>query len=505
MTNQLEILNRLFDGLKFKNAVYTEKTNTCLVNFLFNPQVFVNNEENKKVIQQKLIEIIGDYVKFELNFIPCPLDKHVLANHAYSTIINGFPALSKNFTFDDVAVDINGLRVTITLRLSPSAYNYAVENNREEMIANKLKESFLADFTVKFEKRDDEIESNIIASNMEFMQSIKEVEEKTVFKLSDIDNIIGKTDVTLASDFSKITSPVENVVICGELSNPQLRTYKRQHKRNGETTEQEHAYFTFALRNDGMIMYCSLFPRGGDESKFSMLEAGMKVCCLGSFRMFNNKLNFTATAIARCKYSREEVKTKSKHVNEEYHTVFPQPYVDYQQSGLFDEEEKTFDGSYVVFDLETTGLEPTKDEIIEIGACKIENGKIVSTFSTFVKPSKKIPDEIVKLTHITDDMVKDAPTINYVLPDFYKYCYGSTLVAHNISFDISFIYNISKRFSYDFDNPKMDTMEMAHEKLPGLKNYKLHTIVEKLNLTLEGAHRAINDVVATAKVFIKLM
>ena len=116
------------------------------------------------------------------------------------------------------------------------------------------------------------------------------------------------------------------------------------------------------------------------------IEVGMKVCCFGSFREFNGKLNFTANSIARCDFKREEIKSQFKHVNEDYHTVFPEKYIDYEQAGLFD-EIKTFGGTYVVFDVETTGFEANKDEIIEIGACKIVNGRIDETFSTF--PSTK--------------------------------------------------------------------------------------------------------------------
>jgi len=102
-------------------------------------------------------------------------------------------------------------------------------------------------------------------------------------------------------------------------------------------------------------------------------------------------------------------------------------------------------------------------------------------------------------------MVKDAPTINYVMPDFYKFCDEATLVCQNVAFDTSFIHNISKKLSYNFNHPTMDTMIMARQKLPGLKNYKLGTIVDKLNISLENAHRAIDDATATAKAFIKLM
>lgn len=503
----ISILDNLYEGLKFKDAVYTEKTNTCVVNFLYNPEQFSVNDDTKNAIINKLKDIIGDFVNYELSFTSCPLDKRAIANHTYTTIINNFPALNKNFTYDDVKVDVDNMKVKVTLNLSPTNYEYGKSQNRELLIADKLKESFLADFEVAFSKKEDEIVSTMdqIASNAEFMASIKEAEEKTVYELSNITNIVGKSEFSLAVDYTKIKTPVENVVICGEVTTVQKKTYTRKFTKNGETSEIQRYFLSFAIKNDGKVLYCSLFPKQNEEVKLDLVEIGMKVCCFGSFREYNSKLNFTAQTIARCEFKREDIKSGFKHVNEEYHTIFPQKYEDFEQSGMFDEEDKVFDGSYVVFDLETTGLEATKDEIIEIGACKVENGKITETFATFVKPSKHIPKEITELTGIDDEMVKDAPAINYVLPDFYKFCYGSSLVAHNINFDIGFIHNISKKLSYNFDNENIDTIEMARRKLPGLKNYKLGTVVDKLGIVLDNAHRAINDATATAKVFIKLM
>ena len=339
---------------------------------------------------------------------------------------------------------------------------------------------------------------------MELMASIKEAEEKTVYELTDIVDIIGKNEYTLAIDYTKVKSVIENVVICGEVTTIQKKTYTRKLTKNGETKDIERVFYNFSIKNDGKVLYCSIFPKQNDEIKGDLIEVGMKVCCFGSFREFNGKLNFTAQTIARCDYKKEEIKSQFKHVNEEYHTVYPQKYIDYEQAGLFD-EFKSFEGTYVVFDLETTGLEAHKEEIIEIGACKIVDGRIDEIFATFVKPSKHISKEITDLTGIDDDLVKDAPTINYVMPDFYKFCHGATLVAHNIAFDISFIHNMSKKLSYNFDHPQMDTMEMARKIIPGLKNYKLGTIVDYLGIVLDNAHRAVNDATATAKAFIKLM
>lgn len=500
------ILDKLYNGLKFKDATYSEQTNVCTVNFLYNPENFKPSEEIKQEILKKLKDIIGNYVDYLLSFVSCPLDKRTIANHAYLTIKNNFPAINKNFTYDDVSVNIENMKVSITLRLVPSAYNYAKGQNREGLIADKLKESFLADFHVAFVEKEDEIVAiNAIASNMELMASIKEAEEKTVFELSEMANIIGKNDYSLAIDFKMVNSPIENVAICGEVTTSQIKTYKRKVKYKGEEKEIEKRFCNFAIKNDGKVLYCSIFPKQSDEVKLDLIETGIKICCLGSFREFNGKLNFTANSIARCEYKKEEIKSQLKQVNEEYHTIFPQEYVDYEQTGLFDEEVIPFNGTYVVFDLETTGLDGNKDDIIEIGACKIINGKITETFSTLVNPNKHIPKDATDTNHITDDMVKDAPTINYVMPDFYKFCYGSTLVGQNVAFDISFIHTISKKLSYQFDHELMDTLPMAKELLPGLKNYKLGTIAEKLGVSLENAHRALDDTVATAKIFIKLM
>lgn len=505
MKQGIEILDLIFDGLKFKDAVYTEKTNICSVNFLYNPENFAPTIENKEIILKKIQELIGNLVKIELVFAKCPLDKRAIANYTYTTIINNFPAISKSFTYDDVSVQIESMKVIVILKLSSSSFEHAQNLNRQEIIEKKLKESFFADFSVKFEKKEDEVEvSNQIEKNMELMASIKEAEEKTVYELSNIANIIGNNEYSLAVDYTKINSVIENVVICGVVTTIQRKTYKRKIKKNKEEQEIERTFYNFSIKNENKVLYCSIFPKQHDEAKGDLIEVGMKVCCEGSFREFNGKLNYTANSIARCEFKREEIKSQFKHVNEDYHTVYPEKYVDFEQAGLFDDDEKMISGTYVVFDLETTGLDATKEEIIEIGACKIVNGRIDETFSTFVKPSKHIPKEITELTGITDDMVKDAPTINYVMPDFYKFCDNAIIVAQNTAFDMSFIHNISKKLSYNFAHKTMDTMEMARQKLPGLKNYKLGTIVEKLGIVLENAHRAIHDATATAKVFLKL-
>lgn len=123
-------------------------------------------------------------------------------------------------------------------------------------------------------------------------------------------------------------------------------------------------------------------------------------------------------------------------------------------------------GSYVVFDIETTGFSPIKNKIIEIGAVKVINGEITERFSTFVNPQVPIPFEIEKLTSINDEMVMEAPVIEEVLPRFLEFCEGCVLVAHNASFDISFIRENAERQQLPFDYTYVDTVGIARVLLP---------------------------------------
>ena len=171
------------------------------------------------------------------------------------------------------------------------------------------------------------------------------------------------------------------------------------------------------------------------------------------------------------------------------------------------EPEAKFSDTYCVFDIETTGFDPTKnDKITEIAICKVRDGKIIDEFTTFINPERNIPVNVQELTHITDEMVKDAPTIEEVLPKILDFFSDSIIVAHNSDFDVSFIDYFVKKFGYSdrFNNLIIDTLMIAKELYYYLPNKKLSTIVEDLGIELEGAHRAINDTRATAKMFIRM-
>ena len=162
------------------------------------------------------------------------------------------------------------------------------------------------------------------------------------------------------------------------------------------------------------------------------------------------------------------------------------------------------DDTYVVFDLETTGFSAKSDKIIEIGAVKVTNGKIVDRFSTFVNPERPIPFRIEKLTSINDNMVIDQPTIDEILPKFMEFCKGAIMVAHNADFDMSFIAHNCKEMGLECDFTIVDTVAMARYLVVGLGKYKLNNVAKALGIALDHHHRAVDDAECTALIFLKL-
>ena len=166
---------------------------------------------------------------------------------------------------------------------------------------------------------------------------------------------------------------------------------------------------------------------------------------------------------------------------------------------------QNIDTTYCVLDLETTGFSATTEKITEVGIMKVKNGEVLDQFSCFVNPEKHIPQRVTEVTNITDDMVKDAETIDMVFPKILEFIKDSVLVAHNAPFDMGFLKQNAKNLGYDFDFTYLDTLSLAKDLFPDYKKYKLGKIAENLGIKVEVAHRALDDVDTTVKVFNVMM
>lgn len=175
---------------------------------------------------------------------------------------------------------------------------------------------------------------------------------------------------------------------------------------------------------------------------------------------------------------------------------------------VYNNKGQEIDTTYCVLDLETTGFSAKTEKITEIGIMKVKNGEVIDEFSCFVNPEKHIPQRVSEVTNITDDMVKDAKTIKDVFPDVLEFLGDSNntvIVAHNANFDVGFLKQNAINLGYKFDYTYLDTLSLAKDLFPNYKKYKLGKIAENLGIKVEVAHRALDDVDTTVKVFRVMM
>ena len=164
-------------------------------------------------------------------------------------------------------------------------------------------------------------------------------------------------------------------------------------------------------------------------------------------------------------------------------------------------DQKIDDVTYCVLDIETTGISRYTEKITEFGIMKVKNGEVIDTFECFVNPEKPIPQRVVEVTNITDDMVKDAETIDKVMPKVIEFVGDGIVVAHNANFDVGFIKYNAEKLGLEFNNTYIDTLALAKELFPDFKRYKLGVIAEKLGIKVDVAHRALADVETLVAVF----
>ncbi len=161
--------------------------------------------------------------------------------------------------------------------------------------------------------------------------------------------------------------------------------------------------------------------------------------------------------------------------------------------------------AFVVLDVETTGLNTRADEIIEIGAVRIENGVEVAEFSELIDPGRPVPERVVEITGITSAMLRGKPALMDVMPRFAEFCRDAVLVAHNASFDMAFFRRAFKQAGLPFRFPIVDTLALVRNQYPQLKSHKLGSMCKQLGISLVNAHRAVHDARATGLMLVKVL
>ncbi|MDE6598195.1 MAG: ribonuclease H-like domain-containing protein [Clostridia bacterium] len=456
---------------------------------------------DKEQAQKIAIRYVPQYFNCAVEISKLSPDCDMVKEKIIEALKADFKALSVTVGADDITVTKcdGGFVYTVSVLSALDSGDFICDK-----ITQYLKKCYCGEFVgkcVKSAKKALDIEVEEEHENIEFEIPIRR------FHIANFSFLEGTEKQDTAVYLSDINFESEKVVVCGRIEDIRERTYK-----NAKGVEK--VYLNFTLSDSTATMRVTYFTRQKSIDKIRALKIGDSIVCTGKTELYNGDIRFTVNVIDYGTTPEGFVHEKraSKPVPKYYTTVKPQPYTDISQTDMFTDTSvpdclkgKTF----VVFDLETTGLNsaPTSgnmDKIIEIGAFKIKDGVIAESFTTFINPQKKLSEEIINLTGITEEMVANAPTSDEVMPDFFKFCDGSILVGHNIAgFDFKFVEYYCARIGYMPERKLIDTIPLSQELL-FLSNYKLNTVADKFGITFNH-HRAIDDALVTAKIFIELI
>ncbi len=517
-----QFINDVFgEDFKLVSAHYFSKDNKLHLDVIYRE---ILKDFEIQQFKNKLNENILQDVLLQLNIQKEASEQAIVKN--INEYLSQFKIGEKPL-FDGCNLSSSSSLKLCSLLLNKQDVDYHALQNIEDKVKTIVEKNRVDDYLVKVEinKKENTLGQDILeVRNKILEQTLQEVKEVSFkpYYVSDLNIVWGKKIANEALPIAAICKECDGVCIAGSIAYLKENQYK---PKNATDDSEMKTRFNFELRDSSGSISAVFFPPKALLEKGAVpFEEDSEVIVLCDVTSYNNSLSIKVKEMALCslpesakytfkipetqKEQEVEEKTFITEVEAEYNIISPQKYSEEVQINLFETKKEVpvslQNKDFVIFDLETTGLEPRNCEIIEIGAVKIRNGQIIETFSTLIKPSVSIPKEITEITGINNDMVVFAPSLKDIISDFYKFTRDSVLVAHNAAFDTSFLYYHAEQLLYKFDNPVQDTLVIARQRVKGLKNYKLKTIAEHFNIELVNAHRALNDTVATAKVFIEL-
>lgn len=467
----------------------------CKIRYNFICDQAVDEQLQAKILSEveKITSPVFTLVQISIKKIVS--NDELVYNEIYKYLNEKYPSVSIFLKQTDIIVTAVGEVVKYVLRLTKDGVEYVQKNGVINKLNEFLSKRFCSDFAGSTEIKEQE-ESFSLLSEEVYADELQKIEHRTI-KVKDVLVIDDENMGDLALYIEDATSG--EVTVAGVITEITERETK-----NGKPFLIIHLDDTTG-KTSGVY-----FSKKSTYHKIKELVVGDAIIVRGSIGEYNGRRSFTFDKINRCTFPTDFVKKEKykKSAPREYKNVFPSPASIIKVKSVFDAEEvlpsELTDRVYVVFDLETTGLDFMSNGITEIGAVKIVNGKITEQFTTLVKPDYKITEENVKITGITEEMVKDAPKISTVIPDFMKFIDGSVLVAHNADFDVKFIKRFAGAEEYEIKNKVMDTVELARANLPQLRRHDLATIAEHFGIAFHH-HRALSDAYCTAEAFIELM
>lgn len=508
MEELVDLIKQKFNikNLRITDVVYNKKEQRLYLTFLSDEILEEKiREEIINICKQKTIENV--YVKFARNLV----DEFVLRHFVKDYLTTNFKTFATLFNFENIKIDVSDAKTPVLTFLLTKELYEIFESSCRLALLKYLDEQFFANFNIMQQIVEDMVDADEILKKRQKLMLSEPKQESAKIIFNDVCDLIGSNKSKSAMPISEIKGEMQGINVCGTISFFKERTYTKERKG----VEREKKYYNFLLSDGTGKISVTVFATVASTPKLQKLCDQTKVLIYGYTELYNDRLSLRVKSLALVgDYKLKKPEQKFKSVPTDYQVVFPKKYNNFTQINLLDVvEEKQenadidqflLDNDIVVFDLETTGLNPVDEKITEIGAVKLVKGRMMEYFTTFVNPQKPIPEKIVKKTGITDEDVANAPTIGEVIGDFYKFCKNSILIAYNSDFDIGFIKVESKPYGYYFDNKVLDAMNLVYKSNIPVRNLKLSSALAVLGIVNKGAHRAYNDAEATAKLVIKL-
>ncbi len=511
-----ELTKDEFSMLKFNSATYFKDTRKLVVRFIisaFDSNAFAEDKKSK-VLQ--VVKNMFPGVDVSIEYIKAYADAGVVKNKIIEFFNKTNPIILSSINDESMTIEVDDFEIAINFTLITPMYVMLTSGNVLEKLNDFLDRIFMQNIFIQTEEVKIDLKEYVQKANIQIDTSVAsgsahlvEIELKDkIYTRSKTENNVPQLPVYIQD----IKGASENVVICGKISNVRIGKYKNKKYKadDPKSGPEEKPIVKFWLDDSTARIECVCFPRIESESVFEQIPEKSEVVCVGSVSVssYNNALSFAANSMFYCGINYDSIHLKeSRPTPKTYKTIKPEPYVDMRQRSLLDVESvedipKYLKGkTFVIYDLEATSKVPDKAEIIEIAALKIVDGKEIETFQTLVCPPEAIPAEITSITSISNEMVCDKPSIDEVVPDFFKFSRDSILVGHNISgYDYPLLKKYMDKLGYNLDNELVDTLLLARKYLTELPNFKLETISKFFTISHENAHRAMSDVMATSEV-----
>lgn len=494
--------NGKFDYLRLYDVSLDYESEECVFTFLYPETIDEITSDERKEIEKFVKDNISLFSKIRIKFKKSFLDERLLKKEIIKFFTESYPAISSEFSQQQIFLKKENNNVEIELHLSKLVKDYFDNRFVKIKLLEFLGNNFLGNFEiVAVEDNNFEIPGEIAPIKYKL-----EAKKTSRYEVTPIKKLFGKDISPFPEQIKNNKKPKTSVILFGNISKIEIKSFTA---KKGKMAGQEKKYATFLL-NDGNSIECVYFSTKTNQPKLSALQENLCFLCLGDIKVgLSGKLTCYISSMTLAQLKTPPKENDYDEIVLKRQVVSIEDYYENRQENIFIKEpvydEPIASRNIVVYDLETTGLDPETCEIIEIGAIKIEKGKITKKFSTFVKPITPIPESATKINHITNEMVENAPKIEDVIIDFYKFTKGCVISGYNnTDFDNKFLRKAYQKVNLSLENDNLDVMLIARSKHLKISNFKLSTVSTALGIDLTGAHRAYNDAFATAKVLLKL-